>query len=141
MSTTEQSGQPAVHEPERDGTSVRLYMDDGYLAFYPDPVELLVEGDSIDLDIRIREGKQYRIRNVIIKGNTKTNEHVVRREIRTKPGQLFNRSDVIRTQRELSQLGLLQPGDLGRESRSRTRAPARWTWNTPWRKSRATDWS
>ncbi|MEZ4738804.1 MAG: outer membrane protein assembly factor BamA [Flavobacteriales bacterium] len=90
-----------------------LYMDDGYLSFYPDPVELLVEGDSIDLDIRIREGKQYRIRNVIIKGNTKTNEHVVRREIRTKPGQLFNRSDVIRTQRELSQLGYFNPETLG----------------------------
>ena len=90
-----------------------LYMDDGYLAFYPDPVELLVDGDSIDLDIRIREGKQYRIRNVIIKGNTKTNEHVVRREIRTKPGQLFNRSDVIRTQRELSTLGYFNPESLG----------------------------
>ena len=90
-----------------------LYMDDGYLAFYPDPVEILAEGDSIDLDIRIREGKQYRIRNVIIKGNSKTNEHVVRREIRTKPGQLFNRSDVIRTQRELSQLGYFNPESLG----------------------------
>ncbi|MCB0768936.1 MAG: outer membrane protein assembly factor BamA [Flavobacteriales bacterium] len=100
-----------MNQTGRDISS--LYMDDGYLAFYPDPVELLVEGDSIDLDIRIREGKQYRIRNVIIKGNTKTNEHVVRREIRTKPGQLFNRSDVIRTQRELSQLGYFNPETLG----------------------------
>ncbi len=90
-----------------------LYMDDGYLSFYPDPVEILAEGDSIDLEIRIREGKQYRIRNIIIKGNTKTNEHVVRREIRTKPGQLFNRSDVMRTQRELSQLGYFNPEALG----------------------------
>jgi outer membrane protein insertion porin family len=90
-----------------------LYMDDGYLGFYPDPVELLVEGDSIDLEIRIREGRQYRIRNVIVKGNTKTNEHVVRREIRSKPGQLFNRSDVIRTQRELSNLGYFNPETLG----------------------------
>lgn len=90
-----------------------LYMDNGYLAFYPDPVELLVPGDSIDIDIRIREGKQYRIRNVIIKGNTKTTEHVVRREIRTKPGQLFNRSDVLRTQRELATLGYFNPESLG----------------------------
>lgn len=90
-----------------------LYMDDGYLAFYPDPVELIVEGDSIDLDLRIREGKQYRIRNVIIKGNTKTNEHVIRREIRTKPGQMFNRSDVMRTQRELSTLGYFNAETLG----------------------------
>lgn len=90
-----------------------LYMDDGYLGFYPDPVELLVEGDSIDLDLRIREGRQFRIRSILIKGNTKTNEHVVRREIRTKPGQLFNRSDVMRTQRELSTLGYFNPESLG----------------------------
>ncbi|MCW5899482.1 MAG: outer membrane protein assembly factor BamA [Flavobacteriales bacterium] len=90
-----------------------LYMDDGYLGFYPEPVEILAEGDSIDIDIRIREGKQYRIRNVIIKGNTKTNEHVVRREIRTRPGQLFSRSDVIRTQRELATLGYFNPENMG----------------------------
>ena len=90
-----------------------LYMDDGYLSFYPDPVEIMAEGDSIDLEIRIREGKQYRIRNVIIKGNSKTNEHVIRREIRTKPGELFDRSLVIRTQRELSQLGYFNPESLG----------------------------
>ncbi len=95
----------------RDITS--LYMDDGYLSFYPDPVELLVEGDSIDLDLRIREGRQFRIRSVLIKGNSKTNEHVIRREIRTKPGQLFNRSDVMRTQRELSTLGYFNPETLG----------------------------
>lgn len=90
-----------------------LYMDDGYLSFYPDPVEILAEGDSIDIDVRIREGKQYRIRSVIINGNSKTNEHVVRREIRTRPGELFNRSDVIRTQRELSNLGYFNPETLG----------------------------
>ncbi|MCU0320053.1 MAG: outer membrane protein assembly factor BamA, partial [Flavobacteriales bacterium] len=100
-----------MNQSGRDISS--LYMDDGYLSFYVDPVELLVEGDSIDLELRIREGKQYRIRNVIIKGNTKTHERVVRREIRTKPGQLFNRSDVIRTQRELSNLGYFNPETLG----------------------------
>lgn len=89
-----------------------LYMDDGYLAFSPDPVEI-VDGDSIDLEIRMREGRQYRIRDVIIKGNTKTSEHVIRREIRTKPGDLFNRSDVIRTQRELANLGYFNPETLG----------------------------
>ena len=107
----------------RDITS--LYMDDGYLSFYPDPVELLVEGDSIDLDLRIREGRQFRIRSILIKGNSKTNEHVIRREIRTKPGQLFNRSDVIRTQRELSTLGYFNPETLcaGPGSDSRPRSP------------------
>ncbi|MBK7087135.1 MAG: outer membrane protein assembly factor BamA [Flavobacteriales bacterium] len=99
-----------MNQSGRDISS--LYMDDGYLSFYPEVVEVAV-GDSIDLDIRIREGKQYRIRNVIIKGNTKTNEHVIRREIRTKPGQLFNRSDVLRTQRELANLGYFDPEKLG----------------------------
>ncbi|MFN3875927.1 MAG: outer membrane protein assembly factor, partial [Flavobacteriales bacterium] len=89
-----------------------LYMDDGYLSFYPEPIEV-ADGDSIDLEIRLREGRQFRIRNVIIKGNTKTYEHVIRREIRTKPGQLFNRSDVIRTQREIAQLGYFDQEKLG----------------------------
>ena len=90
-----------------------LYMDDGYLSFYPEPIEVVSEGDSIDLEIRIREGRQYRIRSVIIKGNSKTNEHVIRREIRTRPGQLFNRSDVIHTQREIAQLGYFDQEKLG----------------------------
>lgn len=82
-----------------------LYMDDGYLFFQVTPVEVLVENDSIDLEIRISEGKQATINKVTVVGNTKTNDRVVMREIRTKPGQLFRRSDIIRTQRELAQLG------------------------------------
>jgi outer membrane protein insertion porin family len=82
-----------------------LYMDDGYLFFSVTPVEVLVEGDSIDIEMRVYEGKQATVNRVIVKGNTKTNDKVVLREIRTKPGELFNRSDIIRTQRELSQLG------------------------------------
>ncbi len=81
-----------------------LYMNDGYLFFQANPVEVSVEGDSIDLEIRIYEGKQATINNVTIKGNTRTNDHVVIRELRTLPGQLFSRSDIIRTTRELAQL-------------------------------------
>ena len=81
-----------------------LYMDDGYLFFQAIPVEVLVDNDSIDIEVRIREGKQARINKVTIKGNSKTNDHVVLREIKTLPGQLFSRSDVIRTTRELAQL-------------------------------------
>lgn len=81
-----------------------LYLDDGYLFFSVTPVEIAVENDSIDLEIRIYEGKQATINKVTISGNTKTNDNVVIREIRTKPGQLFSRSDIIRTQRELAQL-------------------------------------
>lgn len=81
-----------------------VYMDDGYLFFSADPVEVLVENDSIDLEIRIREGKQARISSVGVKGNTKTNDHVVIRELRTRPGEMFNRELVIRTTRELANL-------------------------------------
>ena len=82
-----------------------LYMDDGYLFFRVDPVEVQVDNDSIDLEIRLTEGKQARISNVSLKGNTKTNDHVVMRELYTRPGQLFSRSDVTRTVRELATLG------------------------------------
>jgi len=90
-----------------------LYLDDGYLFFQVSPVEVRVENDSIDLEMRIYEGKQARIKNVTIIGNTKTKDHVIRREIRTMPGQLFSRSDIIRTQRELAQLGYFNPETLG----------------------------
>ena len=82
-----------------------LYMDDGYLFFRVDPVELRVENDSIDLELRLNEGKQARISNVTLSGNTKTYDHVVLRELYTRPGQLFSRSDVVRSVRELATLG------------------------------------
>lgn len=89
-----------------DGRDVSsLYMDDGYLFFQLTPVETTVSDDSIDLEIRIYEGQQATINKIMITGNTKTNDHVIVREIRTKPGQLFSRADIIRTQRELAQLG------------------------------------
>ncbi len=86
-----------------------LYMDEGYLFFNVSPVEIMTAGDSIDFEMRIYEGKQATINKVTIVGNTKTNDHVVMREIRTRPGQLFRRSDIIRSQRELSQLGYFDP--------------------------------
>ncbi|MFO8130349.1 MAG: POTRA domain-containing protein [Bacteroidales bacterium] len=82
-----------------------LYLDDGYLFFSVNPVEVLVENDSIDIEIRIREGRQATVNRVSVRGNTKTNDHVIMREVRTRPGQLFSRSDIIRTIRELGQLG------------------------------------
>ncbi len=81
-----------------------LYMNNGYLFFNATPVETYVGNDSIDLQIRIHEGKQARIDKVTITGNTKTNDHVAIRELRTKPGQLFNRAAVIRSVRELANL-------------------------------------
>ncbi len=87
-----------------------LYLDDGYLFFNATPIEIGINNDrSIDLEIRIYEGKQARVNKVLIKGNTKTNDHVIMREIRTRPGDLFKRSDIMRSQRELSQMQYFDP--------------------------------
>jgi outer membrane protein insertion porin family len=86
-----------------------LYMDEGHLFFSVTPVETMVNGDSIDLEMRIFEGKPAIINKVTIVGNTKTNDRVILREIRTKPGELFRKVDVIRSQRDLSQLGYFDP--------------------------------
>lgn len=90
-----------------------LYLDDGYLFFNVQPVEVNVENDSIDLEIRIYEGKQATLNKVTVKGNDRTNDHVIIRELYTKPGQLFSRNDIIRTQRELAQLRYFNPEKLG----------------------------
>ena len=80
------------------------YLDNGYLFSQVNPVETEVRSDTIDLEIRIYEGQQARINKVNVIGNTKTNDHVIMREIRTKPGDLFNRSLIMRSQRELATL-------------------------------------
>ena len=100
-----------MNQNGRDVTS--LYMDDGYLFFQINPVEVNVDNDSIDLEMRIYEGRQAVINRVTVIGNTKTNDRVIMREIRTKPGQLFSRTDIIRTQRELAQLGYFDQEKLG----------------------------
>ncbi len=90
-----------------------LYMDDGYLYFSVEPQEASVEGDSIDVVMKVFEGKQATISKIVLNGNTKTSDHVVMREIRTLPGQKFSKSAVIRTQRELSTLGYFNPETIG----------------------------
>ncbi len=88
------------------GTDITsLYMDNGYLFFRATPVEIAVDGDSIDIEIRIVEGKQARIRNVSVEGNTITNDKVIMRELHTRPGDLFSRDAIIRSRRELVTLG------------------------------------
>lgn len=97
-----------------DGRDVStIYLDDGYLFFHVDPTEIAVRNDSIDLEMRIFEGPQATIDEVIIKGNTRTHEHVIRRELRTQPGQKFSRSDIIRSQRQIIALGYFNPENLG----------------------------
>jgi len=86
-----------------------VYMDNGYLFFNVNPVEAKIENDSVDLEMRIYEGKQASLNDIIVSGNTKTNEHVVRRELYTRPGELFSRTDIIRSVRELATLGHFNP--------------------------------
>jgi outer membrane protein insertion porin family len=90
-----------------------LYMDDGYLFFRINPVEVAVAGDSIDVEMRIFEGEQATINEVTIAGNDRTSDHVIRRELSTIPGQKFRRSDIIRTQQKLGQLGYFAPDKIG----------------------------
>lgn len=81
-----------------------LYQDDGYLFFRTDPVETAVYNDTIDFEIRVIEGPQATIKNVRITGNDRTKEYVIRREIRTIPGEKFSRQLLVRSVRELAQL-------------------------------------
>ncbi|MGZ3822829.1 MAG: BamA/OMP85 family outer membrane protein, partial [Mucilaginibacter sp.] len=90
--------------PNNDDVST-LYLDGGYLTYSADPVQTKIYNDTVDLDIRIYEGPQYTINRVILKGNDVTNDKVVMREIRTKPGQKFNKELLIRSTRDISQLG------------------------------------
>ncbi len=100
-----------------DGRDVSsLYMDDGYLMFRVEPVERAIEGDSIDIEVRITEGPQVTIDKVIIKGNDRTHEDVIRREIRTRPGKKFSRSDIIRSQRQILNLGYFNPEAFNMET-------------------------
>lgn len=86
-----------------------LYQDYGYLFSRLTPVEKKVDNDSIDLEIRIYEGDQANLNNVIITGNTRTNEHIARRELYTLPGDLFSKEKIIRSIRQLGVLGHFDP--------------------------------
>lgn len=92
-----------------------LYLDDGYLFFNVNPVEVAVVEDSIDLELRISEGPQATIDEIILEGNDKTSDYVILREIRTAPGQKFSRSAIIRSQREILALGYFDQEKLGVE--------------------------
>lgn len=90
---------------EDDDAVSKLYTDQGYLFFNIDPVEVKIENDSIDFEMRMYEGQPATINQVNIVGNTRVYEHVVRRELYTKPGQLYSQSDIMRSLRELAQMG------------------------------------
>lgn len=89
-----------------------LYLNDGYLFFHVDPVETSVRGDTIDLEMRIFEGPQATNARVFVEGNTKTSDWVILREIRTLPGDKFNRALLIRSQREIANLNYFDPQQM-----------------------------
>lgn len=91
---------------------LNLYSNNGYLFSNAEPVEIEVENDSIALEIRITEGPQATINRIIINGNDRVYEDIVRRELRTKPGQLFSREEVIRSVREIANMGHFDPENL-----------------------------
>lgn len=100
------------------GTDITsLYSDNGYFFFRATPVEVAVDGDSIDIEVRIVEGKQARIRNVWVEGNTVTNDKIIMRELHTRPGDLFSRDAVLRSRRELVTLGYFKEENLVPEPR------------------------
>ncbi|WP_075349429.1 BamA/OMP85 family outer membrane protein [Algoriphagus marinus] len=105
------------YDPAKGDDVSSLYQDNGYLFFNIDPVEINVSGDSIDLEMRIFEGPQVTVNSVNIKGNERTSDHVVMREIRILPGQKFNRALLVRTIRELSQLGYFDPEKINPDLR------------------------
>jgi len=107
-----------------------LYMDDGYLFFRVNHVEVAVEGDSIDVEMRIFEGDQAIVDQVTITGNERTSEHVVRRELTTIPGQKFRRADIIRTQQQLGQMGYFNAQKIEPDIRPN---PANGTVNIAWK--------
>ena len=94
---------------ESDYDISKLYRDNGYLFFNITPVELNIQGDSIDVELRITEGKPATLNNVVINGNDLTNEKVVRRQIYTRPGYLFTQTQFERSVREIASLGQFDP--------------------------------
>ena len=89
-----------------------LYQNNGYLFSTITPVEISADGNVIDMEIRVTEGKPAYFNNVSVKGNIATNDHVVYRELRTRPGQLYSKSNVVRTIRELGQLGYFDAQEI-----------------------------
>ena len=97
---------------EDDDAVANLYLDKGYLFFQLVPIEENIKGDSIALQMRVMEGPQARINQVIINGNDRLYEKVIRRELRVRPGELFSKSDLMRSAREIAQTGHFNPENM-----------------------------
>lgn len=97
---------------EDDDAVANIYMDNGYLFFQLIPIEQNVQNDSISLQMRVMEGPQARINRVVINGNDRLYEKVIRRELRVRPGELFSKSDLMRSAREIAQTGHFNPENM-----------------------------
>lgn len=94
---------------EDDDAVSNLYYNNGYVFSRIEPTEINIDGDSIDLEMRVTEGPQAYLSHVRINGNTRLYENVVRRELRTKPGDLFSKDALMRSARELASMGHFDP--------------------------------
>lgn len=97
---------------EDDDAVANLYLDNGYLFFQLIPIEEKIHGDSIALQMRIIEGPQARVNKVVINGNDQLYEKVIRRELRVRPGELFSKSDLMRSAREIAASGHFNPENM-----------------------------
>ena len=97
---------------EDDDAVANLYMNNGYLFFQLVPIESKIEGDSVALEMRVIEGPQARINNIVINGNDRLYEKVIRRELRVRPGELFSKEDLMRSAREIAQTGHFDPENM-----------------------------
>ena len=101
----------ADEKPDANDLS-NLYQNNGYLFSSINAVEVSAENDTIDFEIRVNEGKIAQFNKISVIGNTKTNDHVIFRELRTKPGELYSKDMVVRTVRELGQLGFFDAENI-----------------------------
>ena len=115
-----------------------FYLNQGYLFYRSMPIETVVGNDSINVEIRMVEGPQARVDRVIIKGNDRTHEHVIRRELYTYPGELFSREDIIRSVRELANLGHFDPEKFFLIQLMTIRRQERWISSIVWKKRQMT---
>lgn len=104
-------GTPDKSNPMTEQSIASIYKDKGYLAFMIEPIETVV-GDSVDVQARMMEGKQFRISDVSFQGNTRTNDHVIRRELFTEPGELYSQSLLMRSYQRLAQMGQFDPASI-----------------------------
>ena len=99
-----------------DGNDItNLYQNSGYLFSNINAVEVSAVNDTINFEIRITEGKPANFNKIYVEGNTKTNDHVIYRELRTKPGELYSKDRLVRTVRELGQLGFFDAEQINPE--------------------------